>query len=121
MSEGQNHGSVWQTSQNRSVLYATCREDSQPDLSGNGAGLMETSHRIVDVTDMSPAAFDAFLSVACGEDFVDASDLNREERRQVAEALGWPNDSRTHAWINSFATEAPWVKSGTPKQGRVEV
>jgi hypothetical protein len=60
---------------------------------------MEPTGRIVDVTDMTPAAFEVFLSAACGE-AVTVAHLNPAERRSVVEALGLTVDARTYAWIN---------------------
>ena len=56
------------------------------------------TNKMIDVTDMIPAAFEVFLDAKCGADFVDCAHLSVVERRQVANALDWPNDSRTRAW-----------------------
>lgn len=55
----------------------------------------------VDITNLSDAALDAVLAVKSGEDTVDASKLTVDERRSVAQALGWDLNAYVRDWIHN--------------------
>ena len=55
---------------------------------------------LIDVTDLSPAAFDLFMAMAADPAGChDADHLSTVERRQVAYALGWDKSMQPAALV----------------------
>lgn len=63
-----------------------------------------TKTNLTDITDLSDAALDVFLSVKAGEDCVDVEHLSEADRRAVCKALGI--DAPTH-WLANLPYAAP--------------